>query len=125
VRDVHPAFRAPQPKGFRCPACTHLTFVHREHGCDSEGCDCGAPHGRIMPADEAPDPSLVLVVDRAEARERLARHLYIAARSRTDEDRVFAASLWESDTAAGLREEWRRRADAAIAAIAAIADKEN
>jgi hypothetical protein len=51
ARNPHPAELAPQPKGYRCPACTHGTYVHREHGCDHEGCDCPAPFGRLMPGD--------------------------------------------------------------------------
>ncbi len=55
IRNPHPALLMPQPKGYRCPACQHMTAAHRGHGCDHDGCDCTAPHGRIMPGD--PDPA--------------------------------------------------------------------
>lgn len=51
----HPAQRMSQPKGYLCPACSHGTAVHREHGCDVTSCECVAPFGRIMPGD--PNPS--------------------------------------------------------------------
>lgn len=53
--EMHPAFYMPAPKGYECPACKHSINVHREHGCE-----CTAPHGRIMPEDgwpQRPDAS--------------------------------------------------------------------
>lgn len=53
-----------------------------------------------------------------EARERLARHLYITARGRDAESRAFAASIWDASPSAELRHAWRGRADEALAVIA-------
>lgn len=50
----HPAQDMPAPKGYQCPVCGHSINVHREHGCDVRSCECGAPFGRIMPADPEP-----------------------------------------------------------------------
>ena len=45
------AYKLPAPKGYQCAAaCGHSIHVHREAGCDVEGCDCPAPHGRILPS---------------------------------------------------------------------------
>lgn len=47
----------PEPKWYACPVCHHDTAVHRMGGCDVRGCECSAPHGRILPGDPAPDAS--------------------------------------------------------------------
>jgi hypothetical protein len=44
----------PEPKGYACPVCGHLTGNHRMHGCDVCGCECVAPFGRVLPGDPAP-----------------------------------------------------------------------
>jgi hypothetical protein len=44
----------PEPKGYACPVCSHLTGRHRMHGCDVKDCECVAPFGRVLPGDPAP-----------------------------------------------------------------------
>jgi len=55
---THPAASMPAPRGYMCAAgCRHGIAVHREHGCDVDGCDCPAPFGRIVQPDLPDDAS--------------------------------------------------------------------
>jgi hypothetical protein len=56
IRTPHLALAMPVPKGWKCAAdCGRSVTVHREAGCDVDGCDCPAPFGRLMPPTEIPD----------------------------------------------------------------------